>query len=228
MNASQALEARTRYRLSIGDETFVFAEHSIADSDLTGSQIAGLANVRPLREYVVLRHLLNGELEALRPNETATLQPDDEARFFVIRGSVLYRLDVDGLALEWPKESLKGRDIRFLVRASSDQKLVLKTESGDQEIEEDDWVTLRAEGVEILALLPRTKTVTVYYRHEPVELEKRIWTTEELIEKFEVPAGYKLDLIKDGCEFVELKPGERLPLQEGMEFTSHAPRGQSS
>lgn len=70
--------------------------------------------------------------------------------------------------------------------------------------------------------------VTVTYKQQSFDLEKRDWTTEELSEKFGVPAGYKLDLIDKKGEFVELKPGESLKLKDGMEFTSHAPRGQSS
>lgn len=71
-------------------------------------------------------------------------------------------------------------------------------------------------------------SVTVTYKETSFTLEKRDWTTEELIEKFQVPVGYKLDLIDKHGEFIEQKPGASIKLKDGMEFTSHAPRGQSS
>lgn len=71
-------------------------------------------------------------------------------------------------------------------------------------------------------------TVSIEYREQPFEVERRQWTTEELIELFGVPAGHILDLIEPDGEIKELKPGRKVNVREGMVFTSHVPIGQSS
>ena len=71
-------------------------------------------------------------------------------------------------------------------------------------------------------------TVSIEYREQLFEVERRQWTTEKLIELFGVPAGHILDLIEPDGEIKELKPGRKVNVREGMVFTSHVPIGQSS
>ena len=88
------------------------------------------------------------------------------------------------------------------------------------------WFELDARGVEHLRSGKRHVTVT--YNHTPFELERRVYTTEELRAMFLVENGYILDLIAPNGEFRELKPNAKLKVRDGMEFVSHAPCGQSS
>jgi hypothetical protein len=48
------------------------------------------------------------------------------------------------------------------------------------------------------------------------------------MQRFNVPSGYKLDLVTKEGELRELKPAEKTRMSEGLEFVSHPPRGQSS
>lgn len=87
---------------------------------------------------------------------------------------------------------------------------------------------LDAEGVGEVKTRPAPGTVTVTYNHQPFELERRAYSTEELLAVFSVPAGYKLDLVRPDGEFRELTPGEKIHIHDGIEFASHPPCGQSS
>lgn len=101
-------------------------------------------------------------------------------------------------------------------------------QTGFVPVEEDGIISFTTDETEEFRLVKAAKTVTVRYRETDFEIERRTWTTEELMELFNVPPGYKLDLIKPDGEFKELKPGDRIKVREGMEFTSHVPIGQSS
>ncbi|MBA3904568.1 MAG: hypothetical protein C0522_13015, partial [Rhodocyclaceae bacterium] len=123
---------------------------------------------------------------------------------------------------------LAAKHIKFLAKVEDGRVLVLDNEDGDVVLDDDDQVDLAGKGVERLMLRNPPKTVTVYYKEAPFELERGVYTTEQLIAVFSAPAGYLLDLIERDGEFRELKPGEHIKIREGMEFSSHPPAGHSS
>jgi hypothetical protein len=177
----------------------------------------------------VLQHLNTGELETLRPTETTDLIDNGVERFFVIRGSELFRFTVDGLSMEWPLDAILAEQIKFLARVAMTAELILETSSGDRIIPNGEAVNLSGGGVERLKTRTKPRTVTVIYNHDQrFEMEVRDYTTEELMQRFNVPSGYKLDLVTKEGELRELKPGEKTRMSEGLEFVSHPPRGQSS
>lgn len=217
------------FSIAVSDETFRFSKRDIADRKVTGAQIADIARAHPLSDYVVLQHLPNGELESLRPTETADLGPNGAERFFVVRGSESFRFIVDGLSMEWPLGSILAENIKFLAGVEPSTELILETPTGDQVIPNGRAVNLSPGGVEKLKTRKKPKTVTVIYNHDQrFEMEARDYTTEELMQRFSVPGGYKLDLVSKDGELRELKPGEKTRMSEGLEFVSHPPRGQSS
>jgi hypothetical protein len=216
------------FSVELGDETFSFRRVRFDDRKVVGVQIAEAAGAHPIEAFVILRHLRSGELESIRPTELVDLAEDSVERFFITRGDDLHRFFVDGLSMEWPKAKLAAKNIKFLAKAHEDQVLVLDTEDGDVVLEDDDLVDLDAKGVERLMLRHPPKTVTVYYKEKPYELERGVYTTEQLIGVFKPPAGYLLDLIERDGEFRELKPGEHIKLREGLEFSAHPPAGHSS
>ena len=229
-NTTESLvpDGRDHFSIEIADESFNFRSFPLDDEEIVSAQIIDLFGDRPDRNLVVFHHLANGELETLRPAEPVKLRRGQPSRFFVIEGDELFRFTVAGLQMEWPRPKLKGAHVKLLARTDDDDILIQVTAQGHIVIENDAVVLLKPRGVEEFILKKRPDLVTVYYKEQPFELKRRRWSTEELIEKFGVPAGYKLDLIGEGCEFIELKPGDKLQLEDGMEFTSHAPRGQSS
>ncbi|WP_428150906.1 multiubiquitin domain-containing protein [Brevundimonas sp.] len=216
------------YRIEISDETFEVRLVRLDDRKVVGLQIAEAAGKRPIEDFAVLRHLKTGEIESLRPTEPVDLTESGVERFFIVRGSSNHRFTVEGLAMEWPRDKLAARHIKFLAGAKDDQILILDGDDGDRVLDDDEEVDLSAAGVERFKLRTIRKTVTVFYKEAPYDLERRAYTTEELLGVFSVPSGYKLDLIENDGEFRELKAGEQVKVREGMEFSSHPPVGQSS
>jgi hypothetical protein len=217
------------FRIEVSDETFHFKPQEISDREPTGAQIAEIVGAHPLADYVVLQHLNTGELETLRPTEMTDLVEKGVERFFVIRGSELFRFIVDGLNMEWPLGTILAEHIKLLARANKGAELILETSSGDRVIPNGQVVNLSTGGVERLKTRRKPKTVTVIYNHDQrFEMEARDYTTEELMHRFSVPSGYKLDVVTKEGELRELKPGEKTRMFEGLEFVSHPPRGQSS
>jgi len=217
-----------KFRASISDEHFNFNEVEIADRKVTGAQIAEAGGAHPVTDFVILQHLKSGELETLRPTETTDLAENGIERFFVIKGSETFRFIVEGLSMEWPRPNILGKHVKILARLEPDSVLVLDQTDGDRVIEDDDKVELNAPGVEELRIRKKPCLLTVIYNQEQeFKLDRRIYTTEELMQIFGVLEGYKLDILeKHGLR--ELKPGEKIHIRDGMEFASHPPVGQSS
>jgi hypothetical protein len=227
-DGERAQLART-FEVQIGDDKFEFLTVAFDDAKVTGAQVCMAAGRHPVEDYVVLRHLGTGELETLRPTETSDLDKNKVSRFFVIKGGDTHRFFVEGLAMEWPDKKLIASQIKFLAGAGDDQALSLERPGVDQVFDDDDEVDIGGGGVERFKLRHRKKTVTVIYGGDvEFELERRVYTTEELMMVFGVPAGYKLDIIGTDGVFREMAPGERLKVKDGMEFASHPPVGQSS
>lgn len=210
------------------DEFFAERQLNLHDKKVTGSQIAEAADYRSSDAVVVLQQLSTGAMESIRAEELVDLAAPGIERFFVMQADRTYRIIVDGLKLEWPRSSLSGKTIRKLALKGEDFEVVQELEDvADRTLEEDEVVTLTGEGIERFKTRPIAKAVTVYYGEDPYVLPKGTYTTEQLIVQFAVDAGYLLDLIENG-KLVELKPGEKIKLKNGMRFTSHPPRGQSS
>ena len=216
------------YKLEISDESFSFTSHIIGDPRPTGAQIAELYGAKPLTDFVVLQHLKTGELESLRPTEEVDLTAAGVERFFVIRGSELYRFQIEELNMEWPIPKIPCNDVRFLGGIDAEAALVMERGGVSHPLKNDELINLKPDGVEKIHIRRGKEMVTVSYAEKPFDLERRDYTIEELIGIFGVPAGYKLDLITTDGDFRELKPGEKIKAKEGMEFASHPPRGQSS
>jgi hypothetical protein len=225
---TQAMPKEKHYEIEWSDETFSFHKARISDAKVVGAQIAEIANVYPVEDFAILRHLKSGELESIRPTELVDLEDPGIERFFIVKGPSNNRFTVEGRAMEWPQALLAAKHIKFLAYAQDDQILVLDTDDGDVEFEDDAVLNLSPPTVERFKLRKMKKTVTVYYKETAYELERRKWSTEELLAAFSVPTGYKLDQISGDGEFHELKPGELVKVRDGMEFSSHPPVGQSS
>lgn len=216
------------FKIEISDDTFDFHPFVFEDPIVDGAQIAGKVGAHPVTQFRILQLLKSGEIESLRATESTDLREPGSERFFVIRGDSTYDFTIDGLELEWPITPVPGVILRKLAGAREDQDLVWVKPEGFEPIGDDHQIPLDGPGVEEFRLVERHKTVTVYYRENPFTLDAREWSTEALMKEFGVPAGHKLDLIKEDGEFVELKPGGMIKLCDGMEFTSHVPVGQSS
>ncbi|WP_445288666.1 multiubiquitin domain-containing protein [Variovorax atrisoli] len=210
------------------DEFFTERYLNLHDKKVTGNQISEAAGFRSSDEIIILQQLPNGGIESIRAEEVVDLGAPGAERFFVMPADSTYRFIVDGLKLEWPRSSLSGKAIRLLALKGESFEVVQEHEDvPDRTVAEDEVVTLAGAGTERFKTRPISKNVTVYYGEAPYVLPAGNYTTEQLISLFAVEPGYLFDLIEQG-KLVELKPGESIKLKNGMRFTSHPPRGQSS
>ena len=210
------------------DEQFGERKCDLNDGKVTGAQIVLAAGFRSADNVIVLQQLKTGALEGIRGEELVDLGQPGFERFFVIEGDATYRFILDGLKLEWPRARISATTLRKLAGKSDEFDVIQELEAApDRTLEDDDLVDLAGAGTERFKTKPAAKTVAVYYGETVFNLAKGVYTTEQLIATFKVEAGYLLDLLV-GDKLVELKPGEKTRLKEGMHFISHPPRGQSS
>lgn len=216
------------FKVAISDETFTFKTFTFEDAEITAAQIAEAVGAHPVTQFRILQQLTSGEIETKRPTELTNLREAGIERLFVIRADRTYDFTIDGLSLEWPLAEITGAHLRVLARATDRQDIVRVTAEGFKAVAEGDVVSFEGAETEEFRLVKRKQTVTIFYREDPFVVERRRWSTEELMALFEVKAGYKLDLIRPDGEFKEMKPNETIEVRDGMEFTSHVPSGQSS
>lgn len=227
--ATDGTGAGAGWVIQVLDEHFNQRAFTFGDPKVTGRQIAHEAGFRPVDEALVLHQLNDGSIEEIRFEELADLSAAGIERFFVMEGDRTYRLVVDGLRLEWPREQLTGEVIRKLASRDEYFEVVQELENApDRVIEEDEVVSLKGGGTEEFKTRRAERLITVFYGEQPHELPRGVYTTEQLRIEFKVEAGYVLALIAADGSFDELKPGHKLRLKNGMKFVSYAPCGQSS
>jgi hypothetical protein len=217
------------WTVNVLDEHFNQRGFSFDDPKVTGRQIAHEAGFRPADEAIVLQQLKEGSMEEVRLEELVDLTTAGAERFFIMTADRTYRLVVDGLRLEWPREALTGEAIRKLAGRDDQVEVIQELEDApDRVIEEDEVVSLKGDGTEKFKTRRAVRLITVFYGEQPHEMPRGAYTTEQLREEFKVEDGYVLALIAEDGSFEELKPGHKLRLKDGMKFVSYAPCGQSS
>lgn len=222
------VEAKRKGEVMLLDENFSSRIVLMEDLKVTGRQLVEAAGFRSADEVIVLQQLRSGALEEVRGEELVDLAAAGIERFFVMEGDSTFRFIVDGLKLEWPRATVTGEAIRKLAGKDDSFEVIQEMEDvADRLVDEEEIVTLTGQGTERFKTRKVAKLLTVFYSELPYQLPRGVYTTEELIARFSVESGYLLDLIEDG-KLVELKPGEKTRLKEGMHFASHPPRGQSS
>jgi hypothetical protein len=217
-------ETKTRpptYKITIDGQ-----EHDVDDPVITGRQLLKLIKKDP-RNHVIYQLLPDHEMEQLRPDETTDLRERGVEEFLTFKTDRLFRFELNGHGLEWGAPRINGRTLKKLADVDPEEYVVWQEIEGrpDRLIEDREMVDLSAEGVEVFKT--RKTLITVYYNQKPEEIEKGTYTTEQLRDIFKVEAGYVFEIIIDG-EFIELKPGQPIKVKKGMQFLSHAPRGESS
>lgn len=215
-----------QFKIEIAGADLDFHATNISDPKPTGRQIAQASGAGNPDELIVLQQLENLGLEELRPDETTNLRGAGAERFVVVKSDRTYRFVVEGLKIEWPLAKPTALIVKKLLHRGDDVALVQELrDEADRVIEDCDELHLDAEGTERFYFRERERTVTVKYNHEPFELERRTYTTEELIAEFGVTAGYVLEWIAPDGEFILLNPGDTLKIVKCLEFVSHAPTG---
>jgi Multiubiquitin len=208
-------------KAEIADETFVFREVRFENRKETGANVAEAAGAHPVEQFVVLSQLATRELETLRPTELVTLTAG--ARFFVIRGDGTDRFQVDGPAMEWPRQAIKGLAIKKLLgREDDDIDLVLeRADEPDRIIEDDDEVRIGEPGVESFRTTPSKKHFTIIVDGESYEPAARTMTPNQIIIQaaHKEPATHHLvQITKSDRISYQGKGDDPIRLRDGMRF----------
>lgn len=196
------------------------------DPILLGRQILNLEGLDVISN-IVFQLGPDHIMEHLRNDETTDLRVSGVEEFFTFETDRIFRFMLNGVDMQWGANKINVPTLLHLSGEDPDEFEIWQEQGSgpDKQISETEFINLGKQGVEIFKT--KKATVTVLYNHQPVEIKKGKYTTEQLNGIFNVPAGYILELVVEG-EFIELKPGRTIKIKKGMEFLSHAPKGSSS
>jgi hypothetical protein len=191
-----------------------------------GRKLLQRAGLLPASDYALIRLTRPGS-RAVGLDEKVNLSAPGEEGFKAFLSDREFNFTVDEIGYVWGAPLISEEELRTISMAPADKELVLDRQDGhDTVIEPGTSVDLAARGTE--RIFTEKRLITVYYKDDPYELERGRYTGAQLAEKFKVPAGYVLDLVKPDGDFKEIKPTESVKVRGGMHFVSHPPCGQSS
>lgn len=138
------------WRIEIGGTDLQFAQKTLKDPVPTGRQIIEAAGHRDVAEFIVLQWLPDGSLSELRLEDTVDIVAEGIERFIVVRSDRSFRIEIEGRREEWPCHVITGQTVKKLAGQGSDDVIAVleRTDKPDRELEDDELVDLRAEGVE--------------------------------------------------------------------------------
>ncbi len=133
--------------IDVADRSLSYKSIAFCDDTPTGAQLALAAGFRPNQSVIVLQALDNGQLEEIRPEETAKLS--SSRRFIIDEADRLYRTTINGLTCDWPNRWITGYQVRILGRIANDEELLLvQADVPDMVIGEQEKVDLDGRGTE--------------------------------------------------------------------------------
>lgn len=213
--------AAKRYKFTINGTAY-----TVEDALPVGRQLLQTAGLRPPSDYALIRLTFPGS-RAVGLDEPVNLDAPGEEAFRAFLSDREFNFTIDEVGYVWGAPLISEEDLRSISAIPAGKELVLdRQDEHDTVIEPGTSVDLAARGTE--HIYTEKHLITVYYKDDPFELERGRYTGAQLSDKFKVPAGYVLDLVKPDGDFKEIKPTDSLKIREGMHFVSHPPCGQSS
>jgi len=212
---------RGHYSAAINGQTIQF-------EDLAPStrQMLNAANYVPADDCILVQVFRHGT-RAIGLDETIDLREAGIETFWAFKSDRVYRFTVDERGFDWGGASIKETMLRSIAHVKDDEVLILeRKDQPDQELGPDDEVHLSEPGTEHLRAEKRL--VEVFFKDKPYEIPRGVYTTEELMTKFPIEAGYLLNLKTPDGELVTLKPEEKIRVKCGMYFYSQVNGGGSS
>ena len=211
----------TKYRFTVNG-----VAHATQDAIKEGRALLHIAGFDPADDHILIAILRPGT-RSIGLDEEVPLDAPGKEEFRAFVSDRTFSFTIDEVGYEWGASKITGAELHAISGVANGRVLILEHEDQpDQIIEENDVVDLAARGTEHIRSGKRT--VTVYYKDDPFELERGVYTGAQLAAIFQVPAGYILDLVQDDGAFDEIGPDERIRVREGRHFVSHPPHGQSS
>lgn len=183
-NESGAADAARgqKWPVEIAGPDLVFTRHVLRDPMPTGRQIIAAAGHRDPSGYIALQWLADGALEELRLEELTDIVARGVEKFIVAESDRSFRLEVEGLRLEWPCALITGATVKTLAgRPAADLVVVLeRTDLPDLEVDDDDVVDLSGKGVEVFKLRQRPLEIEIFVNEKPVTLRRGVRTGLEI------------------------------------------------
>lgn len=184
-----------KWPVEIAGADLVFLRHVLRDPMPSGQQIIAAAGYRDAKNYIVLQWLPDGALEELRLEELTDIVERGVERFIVVESDRSYRLEVEGLRLEWPAAPISGATVKALAGQNDDGLVVVlaREHEPDREIDDDEIVDLSAEGLEIFKLRPRPTQIEISVNGNAVTIRRGVRTGIE-IKQAAIDAGVSIQL----------------------------------
>jgi hypothetical protein len=137
-----------RHTIEVAGQNLSFRTVLIDDLTPTGAQLAAAAGFKPAQGVIVLRILVNGELEDIRPGEVVDVRHHD-GRFVMVESDRTYRLTINGERFEWPCRIVSGGALRKLGNIPDDKAIYFEREDkAERQIGGHDLVDLDGPGIE--------------------------------------------------------------------------------
>lgn len=184
-----------RWPIEIAAADLIFSPHVLRDPLPSGRQIIALAGHRDPTGYIVLQWLPDGALEELRLEELTDVAARGIERFIVVKSDRSFRLQVEGLRLEWPCALITAGTVKVLAgRTDEDLAVVLERQDHpDQVLDDDDIVDLSAVGVEKFRLSPRAGQIEISVSSKSFMIRRGFHTGLE-IKQAAIGAGVAIQL----------------------------------
>lgn len=196
-----------KWPVEIAGPDLVFRRHVLRDPMPSGRQIIAAAGHRDPTGFIVFQWLPDGALEELRLEELTDIAARGVEKFIVAESDRSFRLEVEGLRLEWPCVPISAATVKALAGRSDDGLVVVLERTGqpDRELEDDDIVDLSGQGVEIFRLRPRPLEIEIFVNEKPVTLRRGVRTGLE-IKQAAIDDGVAMQL--DFVLSIEIGPGQ--------------------
>lgn len=196
------------------------------DAIVDGRKVLTQAKFTPASDHVLIQLTRPGS-KSIGLDEDIDLAEPGKEEFWAFRSDRVFTFTVDERGYEWGRSSITEPELRDITGTPDAKALIFEhDEEPDEVLDEDAVIDLSARGTEHIRTGKRL--ITVFYKDEPFELERRVYTGSELATIFGVPEGYQLDLVLPNGKFDEIPADGRVKVRDGMHFVSHPPCGQSS
>jgi Multiubiquitin len=196
-----------KWPVEIAAADLVFTRHVLRDPMPSGRQIIAAAGHRDPTGFIALQWLPDGALEELRLEELTDVIARGIERFIVVESDRSFRLEVEGLRLEWPSAPISAATVKRLAGRDDEGLAVVleRTDRPDRVLEDDDIVHLDGAGVECFKLRPRPAEIEIAVNGHAFAIRRGVKTGLE-IKQAAIDAGISIQL--DFVLSLETGPGQ--------------------
>lgn len=189
--------------VEVAGSDLVFKPVPMDDDTPTGAQIGVAAGFRTPDGLTVLQILSNGDMEDVRPHESASLAQG--RRFLVVPSDRSYRLTANGQRFDWPCRFISGMTVKRLANSPLDDAVIqVRPGRADRLIANDEVVDL--DGAEIETFVTRRQQWRLDVQGIVIVVDQPQISVRDALDKA------KFDISREWQIFLKLKglPKERV------------------